>query len=168
SWTTPKVIENEVVWHSFKDLFQNEDTDILASLKDNEKAYTAQVDDDHGLELMYAKSHVFSYSLLISLIAIIAVVLRKDLAFGRYIAIASLLVQVTGMIMRVYISGRAPITNMYETVMFSGFGALFIAVTITFFRREKLFIIGGLAYNVLCLFMMMFANNMLDSSISPL
>lgn len=168
TWTTPKVIDNEVVWHSFKDLFKTQDQDIFSALQENEKSYIAQVDDGHGLELMYAKSHVFSYALLVSLISILFVVLRKDLSIGRYIAMVSLLMQIAGMIMRVYISGRAPITNMYETVMFSGFGALLIAVIITFFKKEKLFLIAGLAYSILCLFMMMFANNMLDSSISPL
>ena len=72
------------------------------------------------------------------------------------------------MAMRVMISGRAPITNMYETVMFSGYGALLIALVILIFRKEKIFLLAGLGHNILCLFMMMFANNMLSSSISPL
>jgi ABC-type transport system involved in cytochrome c biogenesis permease subunit len=68
----------------------------------------------------------------------------------------------------VLISGRAPITNMYETVMFSGFGALVLAVGLTLWKKDRTFLWGGLAYNVLCLMMMRFANNMLDPSIGPL
>jgi len=66
------------------------------------------------------------------------------------------------------ISGRAPVTNMYETVMFSCFGALIISCLIFLVRKEILFILAGLAINVLGLMMMKFANGMLDEHISPL
>lgn len=168
TWTTPKIINGEAIWHSFKDLYKVDDETILPSLLENEKNYSEVTKDTHGIELFYTKTHPFSYSMLISLIAIILVVLRKDLGLGRNIAILSILLQTFGMVLRVMISGRAPITNMYETVMFSGYGALLISIIITYFKRERLFLIGGLSYNILCLFMMMFASSMLDSTISPL
>jgi ABC-type transport system involved in cytochrome c biogenesis permease subunit len=57
---------------------------------------------------------------------------------------------------------------MYETVMFSGFGALIISCIITIYRKEIIFLIAGLSFNVLSLMMMKFANSMLDPGISPL
>jgi len=57
---------------------------------------------------------------------------------------------------------------MYETVMFSGFGALIISIVIFFMRKEIVFVVAGLAFNVLSLMMMKFANGMLDEGISPL
>ena len=38
------------------------------------------------------------------------------------------MVQLTYIIMRIIISGRAPITNMYETVLFSGFASLVLTM----------------------------------------
>ncbi|MEX1098851.1 MAG: cytochrome c biogenesis protein CcsA, partial [Bacteriovoracaceae bacterium] len=90
------------------------------------------------------------------------------IGFGVFFAVSALAIETIGMTMRVLISGRAPITNMYETVMFSGFGALLIALIVMIFKRDKIFLLAGFGYNVLCLFMMKFANNMLDPSISPL
>ncbi|MBT7766030.1 MAG: cytochrome c biogenesis protein CcsA [Bdellovibrionales bacterium] len=66
------------------------------------------------------------------------------------------------------ISERAPITNMYETVLFSGYGALVFALIFGHLRKEKLFLIVGLGYNVCTLFMISFANDMLPSAIGPL
>jgi ABC-type transport system involved in cytochrome c biogenesis permease subunit len=87
---------------------------------------------------------------------------------GIAFTIITISLQVSAMIMRIMISGRAPVTNMYETVMFSGFGALIISCIITMYRKELAFLIAGLAFNVLSLMMMKFANNMLDAGISPL
>ena len=124
--------------------------------------------DDYLLELTYVKSHIYGWALLICLIAIVFTVIRKDFKIGVSISIFVLLMETVGMTWRVLISGRAPITNMYETVLFSGYGALLIALVILYFKRDKIFLLAGLGYNVLCLMMMMFANNMLSSSISPL
>ncbi len=103
-----------------------------------------------------------------SLGEIFAFVLSKNLKIGSAFTILTIGTQITAMTLRILISGRAPVTNMYETVMFSGFGALIIASIITLYRKEISFVIAGLAYNVLCLMMMKFANGMLDPGISPL
>ncbi len=120
------------------------------------------------IETTYAKSNIFTYAMLIALIAIILTVMRKSASIGFAAGWILIITEAIGMTFRVLISGRAPITNMYETVLFSGFGALFIALIIYIFKRDKLFILGGLGYNILCLFMMRFADGMLSESISPL
>jgi cytochrome c-type biogenesis protein CcsB len=130
--------------------------------------YDQTGDDKYLVELKYKKWHLFSWSMLLSLLAIIILVVKKSTKPMYTLAIVSLSIQVFAMGLRVYISGRAPITNMYETVMFSGTGALLFGLIISKFQGEKLFTLMGLAYNILCLFMMTFANGMLSSSISPL
>ena len=145
-----------------------ENTELVSALLQSSKDYKNNVNDDYLLELTYVKSHVFSWSILITLAALFLTVLLKNYKFPIALAAITLLVQTTGIVMRVLISGRAPITNMYETVMFSGYGALIIALVILYFKREKIFLIAGLGYNILCLFMMMFANSMLNASIEPL
>jgi cytochrome c-type biogenesis protein CcsB len=120
------------------------------------------------LELRYFKWNLFLWALLSSLLAIIFFVLMKNKIPGAVLTGMSLIFQFTAISIRVMISGRAPITNMYETVMFSGLGALVIGLIIYIMRKDLLFILAGLACNILSLMMMKFANGMLDEGISPL
>jgi len=124
--------------------------------------------DTHILEYKYAKAHMPSYALLLTLLALlIGAVSNKK---WRYLtpALLTVILQTVYMIFRSLISGRAPITNMYETVMFSGYGALLFALVIGHFKKDKLFLMVGLVYNAITLMMMMFASSMLNEEISPL
>ncbi len=124
--------------------------------------------DKYLLELRYYKWNFFTWALLLSILGIMLFIVTKNKIPGTVVTGLSIGLQLTAMIMRVMISGRAPITNMYETVMFSGFGALIISIFIFFMRKEIVFVLAGLAFNVLSLMMMKFANGMLDEGISPL
>jgi cytochrome c-type biogenesis protein CcsB len=124
--------------------------------------------DHYLLELRYFKLNLFMWAMLCSLLAIILFVVVKNRIPGSIFLVTTIGLQIASMVMRVMISGRAPVTNMYETVMFSGFGALIISCIITLYRKEIAFVLAGLAFNVLTLFMMKFANGMLDATISPL
>ena len=167
SWTVPLVAEGQVLWHGLKDV-AGDKQDLKSWLEGQKSAFIQARGDDYLMELTYVKSHVFDFAMLAAILGIFAGVLFKKARFGVSLAILTLLIETAGMVMRVMVSGRAPITNMYETVLFSGFGALFIALIVMIFKKDKIFLLGGLGYNVLCLFMMRFANNMLDPSISPL
>lgn len=167
SWKVPVFSENQVLWHGIKDV-AGEKEDLKQWLDDQKERYIELEGDRYQLELTYVKSHIFDIAMLISLLGIFATVLFKKMNIGVALSIVTLLIETVGMGMRVLISGRAPITNMYETVLFSGYGALVIALIVMFFKRDKIFLLAGLGYNVLCLFMMKFANNMLDSGIAPL
>lgn len=124
--------------------------------------------DKYLLELRYFKMNLFLWSMLSSLVGIILFVSLKNKWPGSIMVILTVGMEIAAMSMRVMISGRAPVTNMYETVMFSGFGALVIGAIIAIVRKEALFVLAGLAFNVLSLMMMKFANGMLDGGISPL
>jgi ABC-type transport system involved in cytochrome c biogenesis permease subunit len=124
--------------------------------------------DDHLLELRYFKSHLFGYSLAFLLTAIFLLVIFKKTLYGLISIGIAVAIQLVAITMRVLISGRAPITNMYETVMFSGLGALIIGLIIYAVRKDKKFVLAGSAYNILCLMMMIFANNMISAAITPL
>lgn len=130
--------------------------------------YLSVKGDHYLLELKYYKWNLFTWSLILSILSIILLVAIKNKIPGTIVMSVSIIMQITSMTIRVMISGRAPITNMYETVMFSGFGALIIGCIIYSFRRDLMFILAGLACNVLSLMMMKFANGMLDEGISPL
>lgn len=124
--------------------------------------------DHYLLELRYFKMNLFMWAMLLSLLAIGLFIALKNKTLGITVTSISIVLQITAMTIRVMISGRAPVTNMYETVMFSGLGALIISCIISLYRKEVAFAIAGLCYNVLCLMMMKFAQGMLDEGISPL
>jgi cytochrome c-type biogenesis protein CcsB len=136
--------------------------------EDTKQEYIKNQNKEYLIELTYVKSHFFEIAMIISLLGIFTLTLIKNSKIGLGFVFGTLLVQIIAISLRVMISHRAPITNMYETVMFSGFGALLIATIIHFVLKEKIYLLAGLAYNILCLLMMTFANGMLNSSISPL
>ena len=167
SWSVPLVANGQVLWHGIKDVAADKE-DLEGWLEGQKSQYIQAKGDHYLIELTYAKSHIYDISMLVAILGIFATVLFKKYRFGVSLAIATLIVETVAMTLRVLVSGRAPITNMYETVLFSGYGALLIALIVMIFKRDKIFLLAGLGYNVLCLFMMKFANNMLDPSISPL
>jgi len=130
--------------------------------------YIAVNGDKYLLELKYFKWDLFSWGIITSLLGIITLVALKKPTVGFVFTGTSILLQIVAITLRVLISGRAPITNMYETVMFSGFGGLVISLFVYAFRKEIMFVISGLVLNFLCLWMMKFAHGMLDEGISPL
>ncbi len=124
--------------------------------------------EKYELELYYAKAGLASWALTLTILALAAMVLFKNFNIALGLAGISALAQAVLITLRVLISGRAPITNMYETVLFSGFGSLFLALVLGHLKKEKLFVYMGLAYNVCTLMMLNFANGMLTATISPL
>ncbi len=154
------VIDTNGKWFELKDLdFET----FKGHFIENE-----QIGNAHILEHYLFMYHPFSIAILFIIFAIFALSILKKPNLGIFLSIIALAIQVLTIGLRVYISGRAPITNMYETVMFSGFGAALIALILTIVKKDKIFLLAGISYNILCLFMMNFANNMLEPSISPL
>lgn len=177
AWTLPEVNAGKVKWLPLNEflteqkiaVLKAQSADPFALLYANAKNdYIAAEGKTFMLEHTYHKSQPFVWALLLSVIALGLAFAVKAPWVGLSATGIVLALELAGMVLRIFISGRAPITNMYETVMFSGFGALILSFVLTIWKKERLFLIGGLAYNVLCLMMMKFANNMLDPSISPL
>lgn len=119
-------------------------------------------------ELYYAKMHLSSVALLLTLAALACMALFKNIVPALILSGLTVIVQITLFAFRIYISGRAPVTNMYETVLFSGFGSLLLGLTIGHFKQQNWFVYMGLAYNLCTLMMINFANGMLSATISPL
>lgn len=122
----------------------------------------------HRVEYAFTRARLPMVSLLLCLVALTALTLMRRFTWALAFSALTVITQTVYLILRVYISGRAPVTNMYETVLFSGYAALILAMGIGHFKKEKVYIYMGLAYNVLCLMMINFAHGMLNPSISPL
>ncbi len=134
----------------------------------SEKDYIADHGDDYKLELTFAKMRLPLWALVLSLLGLAGLVLTKGNAIPLGFAFTTVAVQTAYITMRVMISGRAPITNMYETVLFSGYAALLLALIVGHFKKDRQFIYVGLAYNFLSIMMINFSGGMLSGSISPL
>lgn len=177
AWTVPVVKEGKIDFINLAEYISEERISgaqgkgmnpvkfVMMEAKEN---YLRVKGDGYLLELKYFKWNPFLWAMLSAIVAILLLVGLKNKTAGTVFTVLSILLQIAAMTMRVLISGRAPVTNMYETVMFSGFGALVISGIITLYRKEVAFLIAGLGYNVLSLMMMKFARGMLDPSISPL
>ena len=122
------------------------------------------------LELKYEKLQLIQWAILAVLTCLGLGLLfrRHDRPAVMVCLIGVFIIEITAITLRVMISGRGPVTNMYETVMWVGFGGLFFATILAFIRREILFLSVGLTLNLACLFMMTFATDMLDPAIKPL
>jgi len=86
---------------------------------------------------------------------------------GMALAGAGFLSQAYGMTLRVLISGRPPVTNMYESVVWVAFGAVLFALVFEAVYKVRIFAACACALAVICLIL---ADNVpiLDGSISPL
>ena len=141
---------------------------FLPVLMRSKDVYDQAFGTRYMVELYYAKAHLPSVSMLLSILALAAMVLFKNFNIALGLSGLSILAQITLITLRVIISGRAPITNMYETVLFSGSGALLLGLILGHFKKEKVFVYMGLCYNICTLMMINFANGMLTPTISPL
>ena len=86
---------------------------------------------------------------------------------GMALVVAGFLSQAYGMTLRVMISGRPPVTNMYESVVWVAFGGVLFALVFEAVYKVRIFAACASALAVICLIL---ADNVpiLDGSISPL
>lgn len=122
----------------------------------------------HQVEYYFTLARMPTVSLWLCLLALIGLTLFKKFSLAISLSVITLIIQTVYITLRVYISERAPITNMYETVLFSGYAALIMAMAIGHAKKEKIYLYMGLSYNVMCLMMTNFAHGMLNPAISPL
>ncbi|MBK22763.1 MAG: hypothetical protein CME70_02055 [Halobacteriovorax sp.] len=168
NWLVPMVMGTTVNWVPIATAPFTSKEELQEGLKTADNNFVKEIKSKHIFELKYAKMRLPQISMVLTLIALAILTLFKRFNIALGFSVLILLLE-TGLIAaRVYLSGRAPITNMYETVLFSGYGGLIIALILGHFKKDKTFVFIGLAYNVLCLFMMNFSTGMLSDSISPL
>lgn len=124
------------------------------------------------LETLYEKTQPFSWAIVVCLLGFVFSLL--GLRFRRFyvgsgislVLLSS--IYVYGMTLRTMISGWAPVTNMYETVMFSGFGILVLCGLLGLVLKDKRIWALGFCANCIVLFAMKSATQMFDASIQPL
>lgn len=177
NWLLPAVTNDRVDWIPVT-AFLREDriveakkvskTPFLKVIFDEVEKYEKVEGKEHLLEYKFMKAKLPVVSMVLTLLALACLTLFKKFNLALVFSISTVAVQTAIIIVRILISGRAPITNMYETVMFSGFGALLLSLIVGHLKKEKVYIYMGLMYNACTLMMMNFATGMLSESINPL
>ncbi len=125
-------------------------------------------------EVLYERWNPFRLALVFSLLACLATALtwtawkRFGAIAGWALALGAILVLALGMAARVYISGRAPVTNMYETIIWVAFGLLVFAVIFEWRYRCRYYLVSATPFAALLLLVAESAPVMFDPNISPL
>jgi cytochrome c-type biogenesis protein CcsB len=87
---------------------------------------------------------------------------------GIAVLAAAFAVHGYGILLRVLISGRAPVTNMYETVIWVPFGMVLFALILTYIYRVRYYLLAASGIAALALILAENAPTTLDPSIDPL
>ncbi len=126
------------------------------------------------MELSYLKFKPFFWAALFYFFGFLVMtlywVLKKDYFVKLCWAFTflGLGLQIYGFVLRTLISGRAPVTNMYETVVWVPLGAILFGMGIEYFKQNKFTLLGANLGAFLCLMLADMAPAVLDPTIQPL
>ena len=130
----------------------------------------AELQFEHG----YMTLHPFRWAWIIYLFAITILLLTS--LWGKswgyrltwMLTLAGLALEAYGFACRVIISGRAPVTNMYETVIWVSFVGMVFASILEAVYRKRYFFYAGLPASILALIVADSQPTILDAAINPL
>jgi cytochrome c-type biogenesis protein CcsB len=103
----------------------------------------------------------------LALIASFPLVSARVAGMGMAAIVAGFAIHAYGMVLRMMISGRPPVTNMYESVVWVAWGAMLFALIFEFVYKARYIAVCASAVSVICLIL---ADNVpiLDGAIDPL
>jgi cytochrome c-type biogenesis protein CcsB len=125
-------------------------------------------------EVDYNKFHPFQWSYgsyLLALVMMAGFWLSQKEFFVKAawgFTTVGLILHIYGFAIRTYLTDRAPVTNMYETVVWVGLGAVVFAMIIEAMYRWRFILTAGAAVGAFCLILADMAPAVLDASIQPL
>lgn len=87
---------------------------------------------------------------------------------GWVLAVLAFLLHTYGFALRIYLTGRAPVSNMYESVVWVSWGTVLFASIFEALYRRRFVLLAGTLVGVLCLLIADMAPTILDRSLQPL
>jgi len=94
------------------------------------------------LDPFYKAKFFYGFSILFLLLSFI--ILRKWLyRFAFLLITVGFLLHLYGILTRMYISSRPPVTNLYETFLFTGLIAVLLGIILEFFKKKNIGIATG-------------------------
>jgi cytochrome c-type biogenesis protein CcsB len=73
-----------------------------------------------------------------------------------------------GFVLRMYLTGRPPVSNMYESVVWVSWGAMVFALILEASSKRKFVLVAGSIVGTICLIVADIAPTVLDASLQPL
>ena len=147
----------------------------LGALRAEQSSENPRFQADPGkiaAEVFYQQLHPFRWAWILYLGAGIVLLVSAGRTPGYLLAwgfaLAGFGMQVAGFVLRIIISGRAPVTNMYESVVWVAFGTILFALVFEAIHRSRYFLMGAVPVAVVSLILADTQPVILDPSIRPL
>jgi len=157
----------DVAVSHFEDLARAQAPDVYPSVKDMQ------------IEVHYNNFHPFQKAWILYLLAMLAALIswtmggnvsvhKRAYQLAWALALGGLVLHIYGFCLRVYLMGRPPVSNMYETVIWVAFGAVVFSMVIEAMYRWRFILLAGTMVGAFCLIVGDMAPAVLDSSLQPL
>ena len=140
--------------------------------KQNPQAYPTEGEIE--IEVHYNDLQPFLWSWILYLLAAVfwGFALKGGRRWSELIAwgtmAAGFLMHIYGFALRVYLTGRPPVSNMYETVVWVSFGVVLFAMILGRDPRKKMVLLAGSVVGLFSLIVAWMAPTILDASLQPL
>lgn len=127
-----------------------------------------------NLELHYNDFHPFRWAYICYLLASLSGLLlwalnrRRGNAIAWTFTVVGFLIHTYGFALRVYLADRPPVSNMYETVIWVGWGAILFSMILEYKHRTRLILLAGSMVGWIALIVADSAPVVLDPSLQPL
>jgi ABC-type transport system involved in cytochrome c biogenesis permease subunit len=125
-----------------------------------------------NLETLYQQAHPIRWAWILYLGTLLVLALagrtRGGYVAGWILALAGFGMQVAGFAARVLISGRPPVTNMYESVLWVAFGTVLFALIFEAIYRSRVLLMAACPVAIVSLILADSQPASLDRSIHPL
>ncbi len=129
---------------------------------------------DLNVEMHFNRLRPFRVAWILAIITILLFTVsfyRKEKAW--YVAAMGMLFvtfgfQVYGFALRCWISGRPPVTNMYESVIWVAFGCMLLGTVLEMIYRKRVIALGALVFATIALIISDSVSGVLDDGIQPL
>ncbi len=126
------------------------------------------------IEVHYNEFHPFMWSWIAYLIGVLFFIAYSVRGYGWQSVLGwvflslGFFLHTYGMGLRVYLAGRPPVSNMYETVVWVPWGAVLFGFILERIQKSKIVLISSAAIATLCLILTDLAPAVLDPSLHPL
>lgn len=166
---------------ALQDAVRSGDSQAFARAAENLRDALAQIEPSEQpsawrmeLETFTQKLHPFRLAWILYALATIVLAVtfsstsRTGYRLGMGIAVVGALLLVFGFVARIVISGRAPVTNMYESIIWVALGTVCFALLFEAIYRSRYFLLGASPVAVVSLMVADAAPLKFDPTISPL
>lgn len=125
-------------------------------------------------EVHYSHFHPFQKAWIFYWLAVVIMILiwilKKEFLYklSWLFALLGLGFHLYGFVLRIYLTGRAPVSNMYETVVWVALGAVVFSMIIEAIYKWRFVLLAGAIVGGFCLMLSDYAPVILDPSLQPL